>query len=181
MPNSVAGGLVMDSTSKVSRRELLLATGGATALLAASGMGMGALKHLVAPRLGPSGVFNPSPTELAEITRRLSTVLPARVVPEPNVGRAMVRWYDGDRVIGSMSLGPIVDGDTLVVGTLGFKEAYRQRGIMTAAIEESRDWLHARGIERLRAPATLKETREIFARRGFRRMGDGEVLERSLV
>jgi N-acetylglutamate synthase-like GNAT family acetyltransferase len=170
----------MDSTSRVSRREFLLATGGATALLAASGLGMQTLKHLIAPSLGPSDVFDPSSSDLAEINRRLSTVFPAEMVPEPRVDRAIVRWYDGDRVIGSMTLGPVADGDTLVIGTLGFKEAYRQRGIMTAAIAESRDWLRARGIERLRAPVTMAETRGVFARRGFTKTGDGYVLERPL-
>jgi hypothetical protein len=172
----------MDSPSRVSRRELLLATGGAAAMLAASASGVGALKHLVEPAasLGPSDVFDPSPADLAEISRRLSTVFPARMVPEPKVGRAMVRWYDGDRVIGSMAIGPVVDGDTLIVSTLSFKEAYRQRGIMTAAITESRDWLRARGIEHLRAPVTLAETRHVFARRGFKPIDDGEGLERPL-
>jgi GNAT superfamily N-acetyltransferase len=161
--------------SKVSRRELLLAGGGATAVLALGGV-PAAVGKLVAHK--PSDVFNPSRAELAEITRRLSTVFPARVVPDPNFGRAMVHWYDGDRVIGLMSLGPI-DGDALIVGSLSIDEAYRNRGIMTAAIEESRDWLRARGIEELRAPVTLKETRKIFARRGFRSTGDGEALDLS--
>jgi GNAT superfamily N-acetyltransferase len=163
--------------AKVSRRELLLATGGTTALLAVGGV-PAAFGKMAA--LGPSDIFDPTRAELADITRRLSTVLPARLVPEPKVGRAMVRWYDGDRMVGLMSVGPVVDGNTLVVSTLSFDEAYRQRGIMTAAISESRDWLRARGIESLRAPMTLTETRKIFARRGFRRTGDGEVLERSL-
>jgi GNAT superfamily N-acetyltransferase len=164
--------------SKLNRRELLLATGGTTALLAVGGV-PAAVGKLGA--LGPSDVFNPTRSELAEITRRLSTVFPARVVPEPKIGRAMVHWYDGDRMIGLMSLGPVVDGNTLLIHTLSFNEAYRQRGIMTAAIAESQDWLRARGIEELRAPVTLQETRKIFARRGFRRAGDGEALKRSLV
>jgi hypothetical protein len=166
-----------DPTSKVSRRELLLATGGATAALAVGGVPAALAKGLKGG-LRPSDVFDPSHAGLAEITRRLSTVVPAHVVPEAKAGRAMVRWYDGDRVIGSMSLGPVVDGDTLVVSTLGFKEAYRQRGIMTAAIEESRGWLQARGIKAIRAPVTVEEQRPVLARRGFRRTGDGEVLER---
>jgi hypothetical protein len=164
--------------SKLSRRELLLATGGASAVLVVGGV-PAALGKIAALR--PSDVFNPPRAELAEITRRLSTVFPARVVPEPKADRAMVRWYDGDRMIGLMSLGPVVDGSTLLIGSLSFKEAYRQRGIMSAAIVESQDWLRARGIEELRAPVTLKETREIFARRGFRRADDGEALKRSLV
>jgi hypothetical protein len=164
--------------SSLSRRELLLATGSTTALLAVGGV-PAALGKLAVPR--PSDVFNPSSAELADITRRLSTVFPARVVPEPKVDRAMVRWYDGDRMIGLMSLGPVVDGKTLLISSLSFNEAYQRRGIMTAAITESQDWLRARGIEELRAPVTLQETRKIFSRRGFRQTGDGEALGRSLV
>jgi GNAT superfamily N-acetyltransferase len=162
--------------SKLSRRELLLATGGASAVLFVGGV-PAALGKVGALR--PDDIFNPSRSELAEITRRLSTVYPAQVVPDSKA-RIMVRWYDGDRIIGLMSAGPVVDGSTLLVDSLSLNEAYRRRGIMTAAIMESQDWLQARGIEELRAPVTLEGTRKIFARRGFRSTGDGEALARRL-
>jgi hypothetical protein len=169
----------MDSTSRVNRRELLLAGGSATALLAMGGVGALGAKALAAP-LGPSDVFNASAADLGEITRRLSTVYPAHVVLEPRVGRGMVRWYDDDLVIGTMTFGPVVDGNTLVVGTLSYKQQYRDRGIMSAALEESQDWLLDRGIRQLRAPVTLEESREIFVHRGFSGTSEGDVLEYSL-